>query len=476
MNVSRMIFSLFFCASLLADDTGTDKSGQALLAEGDKLADAAQYTDALLKYKLGYEKILPVMRGLKFREAVEPKFMERSALQDHMKMLFREDLTEEEMLLTDGTLKAFGFVAADFKTEETMLQMLSEEVAGFYDPKRKQIFLIKETDTSKKPGFLSRLMGAKGGFDKDEQKSTLSHEMAHALADQNFDLEKMEKATDGDDDRSLALQALIEGEATLVMMIDMQRASGGDGTEMLHASPAAMDASFKVMQGMMTFASGKTFRTAPPIFRDTMLFGYLKGVVFLLHLTNDGEWASVDKAFRKPPISTEQVLHPEKYLKDVDVPVAIDLPEFTDQLGEGWTELGKNVLGELQISILLRKHWGVRAAAGWDGDRYAVFAGPEGKLGLVWFTTWDTADDAKEFAGAYSRYIGTRFGVADAKPAASNEPTPPAVADRARVEHEGRVFEIIRRDKDVVTIEGFSQSQTGKLADAAWKAEKKAKE
>ena len=476
MNVSYVALWLLLLVSGPASDPPRQQPGKELLAEGDKLADAAKYTEALLKYKLAYEKILPELRGLKFRESVTPEFMERSALQEHMKKLFHEDTPDEEIELMEASLKAFGFVPPEFKTEETLLQLYAEEVAGFYDPKRKEIFLIKETETPKKPGVLSRLFGAKGGFDKDEQKSTLSHEMAHALADQNFDLEKMEKAAEKDDDRSLALQALIEGEATLVMMIDMQRAAGADAKEMLHASPAAMDASFKLMQGLMPFAAGKAFRTAPPIFRESMLFGYLKGMVFLLHLTNENEWESVNKAFRKPPLSTEQVLHPEKYLKGEDEPIAIELPDLGDLLGDDWKSLGENVLGELQISILLRKHWGSLAAAGWGGDRYAVFKGPDGKRGLVWFTTWDTLDDAKEFAGAYARFLGTRLGTADARPVGKDERTPPAVPDLVQIEHEGRVYEVIRRDKDVLTVEGFTAKESKKLAEAAFKAEKKPKE
>jgi hypothetical protein len=478
MSVScvALWLALFFTGPAAEPPATQSLSGKDLLIEGDKLADQAKYVEALVRYKDAYEKILPVLRGLKFKESVEPQFMERSALQAHMAKLFREDTTDEEIELMDASLKVFGFVPPEFKTKETLLQLYAEEVAGFYDPKRKQIFLIKETETQKKPGALARLFGAKSGFDKDEQKTTLSHEMAHALADQHFDLSKLEEAAAKDDDRSLALQALIEGEATLVMMIDMQRASGGDVKEMLHASPEAMDASFKLMQGLMPLAAGKTFRTAPPIFRETMLFGYLKGMVFILHLTNQNEWARVDEAFKKPPLSTEQILHPEKYLKEVDEPVAIELPDVSALLGDDWKLLGDNVLGELQISILLRKHWGPRAAAGWDGDRYAVFKGPDGRLGAVWFTTWDSEGDAKEFAGAYARFLGTRLSTPDARPAGKDEPAPPAVPDQFRIEHSGRVYDVIRRGTDVLTIEGFAADQSKKLVGAAIKSEKRAKE
>lgn len=478
MQFHRLLLGLALLISPALADPPAQQSGKELLADGDKLADQAKYTEALVRYKEGYEKILPELRGLKFKNSVEPKFMERSDLQAHMQTLFNEDMTEEELALSDASLKAFGFVSSDFKTKETVLNLYSEEVAGFYDPKRKQMFLIKETEKppTQKPGLIARLLGAKTGFDKDEQKSTLSHEMTHALADQHFDLLNMQEAAEKDDDRSLALQALVEGEATLMMMVDMERAQGGSGKEMLKASPAAMDFSMRLMSGLMPFASGKAFRNAPPILRETMMFPYLKGMVFLLHLTNENEWDRVNEAFRKPPLSTEQVLHPEKYLRDVDAPTEVVLPPLGESLGDDWKELGQNVLGELQISIMLRKHQGAKAAAGWDGDRYAVFNGPDERLGLVWYTTWDTESEAQEFVDAYARYLGSRLGFNDSANSNRNDTAPAAVPDHLRLEHQGRVYDIFRRDADVVTVEGFNAKQSDELAKVAFNAERRAKE
>jgi hypothetical protein len=468
---------VFFLGVLVvtAVTTADEPTAAKLLAEGDRLADKAEYTEALLRYKGAYEKILPGLRGLAFKNPVAPQFMERKDLREHMARLFREEMSEEDIVLADASLKAFGFVPANFKTEELVLRLYAEEVAGFYDPKRKEIFLIKETEKPQKPGLLARLLGATGGFDKEEQKATLAHEMAHALADQHFDLEKMQQVVEDDDDQSLALQALIEGEATLVMMIDMQRTEGDDGKEMLKASPEAMDFSIGLMKGFLPFASGRTFRNAPPIFQETMLFGYLKGLVFLLHLTNDDEWNAVNRAFRSPPLSTEQILHPEKYLRDVDAPVAIDLPKFGELAASGWKELGQNVLGELQISILLRRHWGRQSAAGWDGDRFAVFDGPDERLGVVWFTTWDSERDASEFAGAYAQYVRSRLGLGDANKDAAKGNEPPKVADDVRLDRDGAVYRIARRGADVIAIEGFPAETSDKLLQSALQSQKRPK-
>jgi hypothetical protein len=256
----------------------------------------------------------------------------------------------------------------------------------------------------------------------------------------------------------------------------MERSQGGTGKEMLKSSPAAMDFSMRLMSGLMPFASGKAFRAAPPIFRETMMFPYLKGMVFTLYLTNENEWERVNEAFRKPPLSTEQVLHPDKYLKEVDEPIEIVLPPLGDLLGDDWKELGQNVLGELQISIMLRKHQGPKAAAGWDGDRYAIFQGPDDRLGLVWYTTWDNESEAQEFAAAYARYLGSRLGFNDSVNSNRNDTAPAAVPDHIRLEHQGRVYDIFRRDADVVTVEGFAAKEADALAKVVFKSEKRAKE
>ena len=159
---------------------------------------------------------------------------------------------------------------------------------------------------------------------------------------------------------------------------------------------------------LMPMAGGASLREAPVILSETMIFPYLRGLVFCARLTNDGGWKALDEAYREPPLSTEQILHPEKYRAKPDPPTPIDLG--TLEPGDGWTEVGRNVVGEMQLGVLLRRHGGKAAAAGWDGDRFAVFEGPGGRLGLVWLSTWDTEDDAQEFARGYARFQATKAG------------------------------------------------------------------
>ena len=204
-----------------------------------------------------------------------------------------------------------------------------------------------------------------------------------------------------DDDRSMALSALIEGEATLAMIgAEHGRLGWHRGHQAARREPRLdlqPDVAVHALHGRRQDPAA-----VPPIISESMLFPYMKGVVFCAKLTNDGGWKAIDDAYRNLPQSTEQILHPEKFRTNPDRPMTIDLGPLKP--GEGWKELGRNVLGEMQLAVLLRKHGGKPAAAGWDGDRYAVFEGPKDRLGLVWLTTWDSEDDAREFTSAYVKY------------------------------------------------------------------------
>jgi len=372
---------------------------EAILAEGDRLAAEKEYDRALLRWRDAYQLLVPRLRGLDLRKPVEAGLLDREGLRDEIRRALDEELPEEKRRFLDRSLKVFGFVPPTLSVERLVLDLYTEEVAGFYDPRRKKLFLVHETEEDERPrGFLERLLGSSGGFDPDEQKIALAHEMAHALADQHYDLDALDRASP-DDDTDLALAALIEGEATLVMIAETMRESGG-AAQALKMSPRTIDWTFRLLRPFLPYASGKAFRDAPRIFRESLLFPYVQGTVFLLHATNRGGWKPVDAAFRDPPRSTEQVLHPEKYFgAERDEPERIEVPALDGALEGEWKEVGRNVLGELQLSVLLDR----AAAAGWDGDRYVVLEDAAGRVALAWITAWDSPDEAGEFARSCRR-------------------------------------------------------------------------
>jgi hypothetical protein len=450
------------CGHGMADDSAI-RQGTRLLEEGDRLADKGQFTDAVIHYKRAMEMLLPGLRKIPFKHEVKRDVTKREDMKALILKEIDEDMTPAEFRANELAMKAFGLVPRDFNLKEVLAQVYAEEVAAFYDPKTKTMHLIEEPKepAKKAPSFLERLFGKKNAFDKDENKTVIAHELTHALADQHYDLDAMQKAVKKDDDRSLALDALIEGEATLAMFgagID-----DWDGDEITKMPAENLEFTFNLIAPFLPFlGGGKTLRGAPPIISESMVFPYFRGMVFCLKLANQKGWAAIDEIYRDPPLSTEQILHPEKYRAKPDLPVQIDLGVLAP--GAGWQEVGRNVIGEMQLAVMLKKHGGKAAAAGWDGDRYAIFEGPQNKLGLVWTSTWDTDVDAQEFVHGYVGYQAAKVG---------NLGKPPKpIPDSVWRNRDDSLYVVERRGRDVAVVEGFSPQATPPLVEAAFRAKR----
>jgi hypothetical protein len=436
--------------------------GVKLLAEGDALADKDETTEAVLRYKQAFEHLLPAMRKLPFKHEVKRDVTAREALGDYIRKEIDQEQTPAEFRANELGMKALGLLPRELDLKATQIKLLTEQIAAFYDTRTKTMHLIREPEakTKKGPSFLERLLGQTGRFDKDENKGIIAHELTHALADQNFDMEALQDAAKGDDDRSAALVALVEGEAFLTMM--GAQISDWDGSKIAKLPAEDLDRTMSFMSPLMGILGGPSLREVPPILSESLMFSYLRGIVFCAHLTNDGGWSALDAAYREPPLSTEQILHPEKYRAQPDAPTAIDLGTLDP--GRGWTEVVRNVVGEMQMGVLLRRHGGKKAAAGWDGDTFAAFESPADRLGLVWLSTWDTEADAREFAEGYARFQTTKLG--------PDEPEPDSVPAALRRSHSGADYAVERRGLDVAVVEGFPGAATDALITAAFRAKK----
>jgi hypothetical protein len=148
---------------------------------------------------------------------------------------------------------------------------------------------------------------------------------------------------------------------------------------------------------------------------ETLLGAYLKGMAFVHTVAGQG-WEAVGSLYTDPPRSTEQILHPEKWGQR-DNPVAIDFPDLALEPDlAGWTVLESNVIGEFQWRVIFNEFGlnalGIAAAAGWDGDRFAVLERNEDLL-LLLYTTWDSEADAEEFAAAYGQLLPVKYPAGD---------------------------------------------------------------
>jgi hypothetical protein len=243
------------------------------------------------------------------------------------------------------------------------------------------------------------------GDGPSEEDTVLVHELTHALQDQSFDLEKLQQEDDPLADTGTALTALAEGDATLTMMDFRSQTSFErlpNAERILGSMAADPDA---MMSALPDLPGADQFAQAPVWLRDNLLFGYLQGMTFCISVRTRGGQKLLDHAFATdPPRSTEQVLHPEKWHTRRDDPVVIRLPDLGPDL-PGYRKAADGVMGELSVRSLLRQGPGdrdraVAAAAGWGGDRFAVYEKADGGRLLVWVTDWDSAADAREFRTA----------------------------------------------------------------------------
>ena len=257
------------------------KVGTELLKEGDRIADQGDTGEAQLRYKEGFEKILPGLRRIPFKHDVKRDVTKRENLKDMLLKEFDEDMTPAEFEANEKAMKAFGLIPHDLDLKKLLVQVYSEEIAAYYDPKTKTMYMIEEPEAKKKapPTFFERLFGKAEGFDKDENKTVIAHEMTHALADQHFDLEGLHADAKHDDDRSIAVSALIEGEATLAMM--GAGMDDWDGSETIKMPAEGLDRGLSLMSPFLAMmGGGKTLRDTPPVITESMMFPYLRGMVF----------------------------------------------------------------------------------------------------------------------------------------------------------------------------------------------------
>lgn len=338
-------------------------------------------------------------RGLQAKEPVPSGIVDDPVLKQKVIDSFREELPPEVLRPVETALKAFGFIPEDLDLVKFFPDLLTSQVAGYYDPERHYLALVEREGLSLGAG----LPESAGDAAKRADEAVLVHELTHALQDQHFHLETFTSSRPLDD-ADVAKVAVIEGDATLVMMDFVAQASLAalPGIEQSMASLLG-DPGELMASGVPGTAE---LGSAPAWFQDTLLFSYFQGFQFCLSARQKGGQALLDKAFSSdPPRSSEQILHPEKWHTKRDDPVAVAWPDLPLA---GWTKAAEGQLGELSVRTLLRdiakqdQDRTVKAAAGWGGDRFAVYE-KEGRRLLVWISEWDTDADARELQGALRR-------------------------------------------------------------------------
>jgi hypothetical protein len=346
------------------------------------------------------ERAAEEYRGIRFRRPVPAGVLSGAALRREVDRQMAEEMPPGALDALGAALKAFGLIPESMDLATYYPTLLASQIAAFYDPDRKYLAVVDLGHQEDEA--VARELGA--AFAERARQGVLVHELTHALQDQAFDMTRYER-TDPLSDEDAARLALVEGDATATMMDFLM------GTK-IEALPGAAE-----MMGSMLkedaagaapgFPGSREMAAAPAWFRDSLLFSYLRGFAFSVAVRQRGGQKLLDYAFAKdPPRSSEQVLHPEKWYGRRDDPVAVALPDLAPLL-PGARKVAAGELGEEGIRVLLAGPLGgIEAAsapaAGWGGDRFAVYQRAGRRL-LAWVTEWDTEGDAAEFLAAAGR-------------------------------------------------------------------------
>lgn len=345
-------------------------------------------------------------RGLKFKYFTPWHVKDRKELKGYLAEQLDKEMPPEKAVQATAVLRALQLVPEGFEVRAFLEKLLTSQVAGVYDPVVDQFFLV---DTASEVSLRDRVvekMLKRAGLSTAGQISVVTiHELDHALGGQHFRLKEIfaEASHDWSTDRTMAAQALVEGDATFVMIDHQNKTSSllaGESTYVQGADTMAkmvgMMAAFPIpLPGMGDFGD------APLYFQKGLMFPYFNGaelVSTLRHQTDN--WAAVNTAYGVLPTTTEQILHPETYLYAAREPRTPDLSSVPKTVGP-WKWVVDDTGGEFLLRIVLEQH-GVEgfaeAAEGWDGDRIRVYRnGSTDELAFVWVLHWDTKLDAQEF-------------------------------------------------------------------------------
>ena len=362
------VFALAVAAVLVACDT-TRPTASATPTPTSSPRDAAQVFADI-------RKEVELTRGLQATGAVDPVTIDPAQLATNLQAEFDAEYTPDELESTEDVLITLGLLPTGASIRQLTLDLQEGQVAGYYSPDKDQLYVVRRSGDD---------LGA-------IERVTYAHEFNHQLQDQHFELDRFFEGSADQTDGSLGRLALIEGDAVSVQSAWM--------TDNL--TPRELGELVAVALGP---GSLDALRRAPRYLRETALFPYEDGFAFTNRLLAEGGYAAVDAAYDDPPESTEQILHPDRYLQR-ETPDQVRIPTgIAPTLGAGWVDDGQDTLGELVLRIWLREgevtpDEAREAAAGWGGDRLVLLRGPNDALAVGLVTAWDTPADALEFATA----------------------------------------------------------------------------
>lgn len=374
MKLLTILIVLLTCSSTLwgfrdTETKMTPKEAKKLFALSDKImTQISDYT------------------GRKPNPTVKKALTSKKEVITYVKAQIKKQYKNDEFLTEEVMIKLLKIFPWKTDYKETLLKLLEGQVGGYFNP---------ETNTMYLADWLGSMV----------QEITLAHELFHAVQHQNFGILKYLKMDNGNSDAKTAASAILEGEATGIMLDYMTVMKGGNK----NASFVTMPGLTNMMKTQLESAMGSQNIPKPMLY--TLVFPYIKGMIFVKHMVQTSGWEGMNKVYKRFPKSTEQLLHPEKYIAD-EKPVVVSIKDPKKLLPEVKL-LGQNTLGEGTFNILFEsdesKATAPEHAMGWGGDR--IYAFQQGKQYFgIFKAVWDDQSQGKQFAQSLKKYFASFKG------------------------------------------------------------------
>lgn len=315
------------------------------------------------------------IRKLPLKKAVKVGVKTSAQVNEFLNESIKKEYPEKDIKKDYLLLKKLGLIKKDVDLKKIFLDLYTQQIAGFYDEKTQAFYVVNN------------------GREMSDLESSIviSHELVHALQDQSFGIKNVMK-DDKNGDTLLARSALIEGEATF--------ASTQYIIESLGLNRNVVNNVGEIMKKSMTPSAIKTTTKVPGFMLEQMFFPYIEGTKFSEAIyKNKGNWDKFNSIYKHLPVSTEQIMHPEKYLANEE-PIKI---HFDKELikNKDWKLLDCDTFGEFSLLNYFMEYNSEKksqtASTGWGGDTYALFSKNDDEVVFVYKSIWDTPNDAKEF-------------------------------------------------------------------------------
>jgi hypothetical protein len=323
--------------------------------------------------------------GLKLLTPLKKSLRSREEIRAYVIKQMNEEKNPAERYADARTAEALGLLPRGFDLDAFMVNVLTEQVEGLYDPKTQEFYIADWSPL-------------------EDQRMVMAHELTHALEDQHFRIEAWSRAARPNEDAELARDAVLEGSAMAAMVDYLMLGTGRSLKDLPEFDPSMLIGQLE---------STPTLKTAPPFLKDALIFPYISGLNFSAAVLKGSGWDALAGVFEKPPVSTQQILHPALY-KSGKTPSSVTLPPLEKMLGKDWAKLDENILGEFGwkevVKQFLDDDRAKTLAAAWDGDRYALYEQKQTKkLILVTRLHLDSEEHAARFFGQYSEALEKKY-------------------------------------------------------------------